>query len=82
MKIVSVEEFKKRVGGFVKELDKYLIVANENIKDRSFIVTSLNEYRQMALSAGDMVVVEQIDDAIEQISKKVSARYKLIRSKR
>lgn len=89
MKIVKRFDFKARLSVHLTEMykitddkDRYFIVANETYKNKSFIVMSLNKAKDMAIAAGDIQFADSIGGAIEQISQKVSEKYRKIRGQR
>lgn len=83
MKIISSNYIRRKLGDVIKDLEdeKVIMIANETFQEKSFIIvkpsvlTNLDDESLFKLR-------KEISDALEQISKKVSIKYKKIRSKR
>jgi len=83
LRIITIKEFKERMGGYAKDLqtDKVILVANETYKDKSFLMIAPSVFLELEpmflLSVRDKVI-----KALAEVSEKVSQKYRKIRKLR
>ena len=79
-KVISTLDFKKRMKENLESMDGYMIVANETFKDRSLVVVEPEVMVGLCIRSGNVNYAKGIVQAIDDIGKRVSEKYRKIRS--
>jgi 23S rRNA A2030 N6-methylase RlmJ len=79
-KIINTVEFKNNLKRHTTDIVGYYLVANENSKNKSFVVMDTEIAIGLFIESGHAQVAAEIDNALKQVNQKVSDKYRKIRS--
>jgi hypothetical protein len=84
-KVYRVSDLKRKHGVIINDLfkssDEYVVVANENDSNKSFIISKPSFVMDLMYKLGYMKECEVINDIVLAIKNKVSKKYRDIRAK-
>jgi hypothetical protein len=75
-KVISTLDLRRKLGQHVKEIQGYTIVANETFKDRTFLIVEPDMMMGLLIEAGFPKEAGELNNAIRDISAKVSTKYR------